>query len=416
MLEKVDIVAFEGGTLRRLAGQEEHREAVLALPLNRLLTALVHVPKDGDAQALALQALQARNPFPDDALTVGAEVIDETEQGSRILAAALPESAAEDIGEALDAAKLNVVRIDALVLGQLRRVWGQLGDMSAGRRRLVIFVGAECLSVVALDGDQPSSLRALDAASDLKRELTLTLLEAEGFGGAHELAEIAIVSGPAADAAQVEKLRTAAETFGAVRLLSLDDDAGLVGVGERSDDAAALNALPASWREMLDETRFKRKMVKNMAIAGGIWALVMGVLFGVPLAYGFMTDYQKGLSREHKKQYEAVREMKEKTAIVRKYSDHARGALEIMKAISDRLPAGAELASWSYSRDDGVNVSGEAEGANIVYDFKDAVEAMATEGEDGEKIFPIVELGGPNASRNGQKFSLNCQYAKEDEP
>ena len=56
--------------------------------------------------------------------------------------------------------------------------------------------------------------------------------------------------------------------------------------------------------------------------------------------------------------------MRDKVKVVQKYSDHSRGALEIMKAVSDCLPLpdGAdssciELSSWSFKREDGVRFS-----------------------------------------------------------
>ena len=193
------------------------------------------------------------------------------------------------------------------------------------------------------------------------------------------------------------------------------DSSALVGVGERTDDPQALNALPASWREMLDETRFKAKLYKCLAVAGGIWALIMLVLFGVPVVYGFLTDHQKTLSKQHARQYNAVKEMKAKVDLVRKYSDHARGALEIMKALSDRLPEGVTLANWDYRRDDGVRVKGDADTAEATYAFKDAMDAMsAGDDDDAEPIFGEVLLSGPNASKNKYVFNLDCQYQKEE--
>jgi hypothetical protein len=204
------------------------------------------------------------------------------------------------------------------------------------------------------------------------------------------------------------------ETFAPVRRISVGEDAALVGVADRSLDDTALNALPAAWRDVLEETRFKSKLVRNVSIAGGIWALAMLVLFGVPVVYGFMTDHQRSLCKEHARQYRAVAAMRDKVRLVQKYSDHARGALEIMKAVSDRLPQGITLTSWTFRRDDGVKVSGEADEAELVYRFKDNMSEAGVEG-DGERVFPTVILNGPSAGKGGkQKFDLECSYATEE--
>lgn len=425
MLKETQVIAFEGGQLRVLPSNETGHEAVLALPLSRLLVKMVRVPADASAEEVALPILQSLSPFPDDALTVSCETVREDEEGKVVIAAALPESAADDIGEALDAAKFNVVRIDSLVLGQLRGIWSALGE-NAGRR-LVLVRTADCISMVVLDGDQPSAIRAVTNGDELRREVMLSLLEAEDFGGARKLEEIVLVEGEnAGDGGDAGDNGDGGDkwdgdalaAFAPLRRMTVGADAALVGVGERSDDPGALNALPASWREVLEETRFKAKMVKYLAIAGGIWLLAMGVLFGVPVAYGFLTDRQKDQSKQHARQYKAVKDMKAKVDVIHKYSDHARGALEIMKAISDRLPEGVTLSSWYYKREDGVVIKGEAESAEAVYALKDAMDALAAgEEEDAEKIFGEVELKGPNASRskNMYTFDLSCFYAKEDE-
>ena len=420
---EAQVAAFEGGKLRILASGEKSREAVLALPLNRLLVKMVRVAPDEDPVMVSEPILKAMSPFPDDALTVSCEIVRDDEKGRVVIAAALPESAADDIGEALDAEKLSVVRIDSLVLGQLRGIWNTLGESST--RRLILFDSPDCLSCIVLDSDQPSAIRAITDRTNLWREVTLSLLEAEDFGGAKKIDEIIVVGQevddstvqpPTSDLQPQEDPFNALAAFAPIRRITVGSDAALVGVAERSEDEGALNALPESWRELLEETRFKAKLFRYLAIAGGVWLLVMAILFGVPMVYNFMTSHQKSLSKQHQRQYAAVKEMKAKVDLIHKYSDHARGALEIMKALSDRLPEGVTLSAWNYNREDGVRVSGDAETAEAAYAFKDAMDEMS-DGEEGEgeRIFGTVDLNGPNASKGGYRFDLDCQYQREDE-
>ena len=192
MSESVQIAAFEGGKLQVEATGEKNREVVLALALNRLIVKMVRVPdaNRADPVAYATPILQAMSPYPDEPLTVSCELVREDESGLICLAAALPESAAGDIGDALDDEGLNVTRVDALVLGQLRELWGQLNDGKTGVRRLVLIGSAACVSLFVLDDDLPSAVRALSNGSDMRREIMLSLLEAEDFGGARQLSEI----------------------------------------------------------------------------------------------------------------------------------------------------------------------------------------------------------------------------------
>ena len=412
MSEEIQVAAFESGQIRLLRPDEESGEVVLALPLSRLLMRMVKVPAEaaGDPVAYATPILQAASPYPDEALTVACETVSEGEGGaSVVIAAALPESAAEDIGAALDERKLSVIRVDALVFGQLRGLWSQLGGEG---RRLALFGAADCISLLVLDGETPVAIRAITNIGELRREVMLSLLEAEDFGGASPLREV-IVAGEIA----VDGL----EAFASVRRLECGEDVALIGVAERSTDAAAMNVLPASWREVLEEGRFKAKLKRNLAIAGGLWALIMAVLFGVPFVFGLMTDHQKSLCKDHERKYKAVKEMKAKVEMVRKYSNHASGALEIMKAVSDRLPAGIELDSWSFKRDESVRFTGLASEASQVYDFKERMSEASYDAEEedgeGERVFKTVDLDGPSAGKGGkQKFTLECGFvAEEDE-
>jgi len=382
------VAVFENGEIRDVSFGDNSNDVVLALPLSRLILRVVRVPPGEDAVAFATSVLSALSPFPDEPLAVSCETVRETEKGTVVIAAALPESATDDLANALDARKFNVVRVDSLEIGQLRACWSQFSS-SDGCRRLIKIKGQDAVALIVLDGDQPLSIRSVSDEAELKRETMLSLLEAEDFGGARELA----------DTVEVES-----------------SDEALSGVAARSVEPGSLNALPQSWSEVLAETRFKSKLILRMAVAGALWLLVMAVLFGVPVVYGYMTDHQKGLSRAHARRYREVEEMRAKVELVRKYSDRARGALEIMKAVSDRVPSGITLTSWSFRRDEGVRVSGEADVASDVYDFKNLMAELSATDDKGDecRVFPTVELRGPSAAKNKQRFDLELSYKTEE--
>ena len=427
MLQEAQVVAFEGGSLRVLASGAKGREAVLALPLSRLIAKMVRVPSGEDPVAVAAPILQSASPFPDETLTVSCETVRETEDGSVVIAAALPEGAADDIAEALDAAKLNVTRVDLLVLGQLRGAWGAIGASDGPAVRKAVLVDSpDCISIVVLDGDQPAAMRAVSPGADLRRDMMLSLLEAEDFGGVKPLAEIVVIDREQAEevaeeSAEAGETGEVADPFGAlaafapVRRVTVGADAALVGVAERSADPLALNALPESWAEVLAETRFKVKLIKYLSVAMGIWALAMAVLFGVPAAYGFMTDEQKAETKRHHAKYTEVKQMVDKVNLVRKYSDHDHSALEMLKAISDRLPDGVTLSEWNYQREKGISLKGDADQSSDVYELKDRMEAMAFgEGEDAVKVFGAIKMGPVGSSKGGRvRFNLDLEYPEE---
>ncbi len=402
MAENIQIASFEGGALTVHTTGEKSREAVLALPLNRLLVKVFRVP----VETVDLQSL---SPYPDEPLTVSCETLQETEDAKIVLAAALPESAADDLATALDEAKLNITRVDALELGQLRKILSQVIQGEPEQRRLLLLKGVDNTSLFVLDDHVLVTIRALSHEADLVREIMLSLLEAEDCAGAKPLAEV-LTAGDFVD--------DVLSGFAPVRKVEASAEDAIQGVLARSQDPAALNALPASWQEVLEETRFKAKLKKFLVISGGFWMLIMATLFGVPMIYGFMTDHQKSLSKEHAHRYREVKEMREKVRLVQKYSDHARGALEILKAVSDRLPQGVELNNWNFRREEGVKFSGESADAASVYTFKDRLLETSLQNDEGveEPLFVAVELIGPSAGRGGkQRFDIECKFVTEEQ-
>ena len=419
MVETTRVAVFADGKLSYLAQKGRGREAVLALPLSRLLVKLVRIPVEKETELLNLAAeeLKKISPFPDEALSPSCETVAETAEGKLVLAAALPESAAEDIGEALDQEKLEVTRIDAWVLGQLRELWAGLEATSTGKvRRLVLVKEAEGLALFVLDGDTPCAVRSLVNTADLKREALLSLLEAEDFGGNLPLKEIVAVG------FENEAETAALATFGMVRHLALPEDAGLAGIQERAAEEGSLNAMPATWAEVVAETRLKRKLIKFLAIAGGVWLLAMAVLIGVPLVYDNLTNRQRAACRSHARAYEQVRDKKGQVGAVRNVSNHDLGALETLRLVSGVLPQGVELTKWNFKRGDVLSIDGTSETRDGVYKFREALAALslatASDNEDDSEtpFFKSVEYRGELRQR-GQKFTfvVDCSFKEAEE-
>ena len=403
MTEIPKIAAYTGGELHILPSESKTKDVVLALPVSRLLVKFVHVPPGSEEtpEQISAPILKELSPFPDEELTVSCETMHENEDGGKVvMAAALPESAAADIGEKLDEAKLNVVRIDALPLGMMRALLPTLGDLPDGR---VLFAekSLDGATLIVLDSGEPVSMRALSDDCNLKNEAMLSLMDAEDFAGEKPIVAVVAAGMDAGELSDFAPVR-------AVEPVSVD--AALEGVSARTAEPGALNALPASWREVLEETRFKAKLVRRLVAAGVVWALVMSVLFGVPAVYGFMTDHQNALIKEHRRSYSAVSEMREKVRVIRKYSDHAGGALEVMRAISEMMPDegdGFTFTSWDFRRDEGLRIAGEADEKSMILDFKDS---LARSG-----IFTKVDSPSVKQTKERYSFTVDSSLAEPED-
>ena len=392
------------------------REFVLALSLSRFLAKRVNVPEAerdtlGD---VAQTALDEMSPFPDDPLTVGYEVVAETDDSVRAMAAALPEASSPDLVDALEAAKIRVTRVDVAALGWLRSLWPRITAPEAAgaqqpARRLVLLDTVDGWDLIVLDDGAPSIMRGLgvvETAAELGREVMLSILQ-EGASG--EIGDIVVFSPGEVPQDFIARLGT----FGPVRVEQMDDPfAGVEGCARRAVEGSALDATPAAWAEMRNETRYKKRLAFAVGVAVAVWLALMGVLFGVPFAYDMMRDSEKAKSTRHSKQYKAVKDMRDKVKLVRRYSDHARGALEMFKAVADRMPEGITLTAFQYKRGANVHVTGEADQPTDVYTFKERFDQILV---DDEPVFADVRMPGVSGRGGKNKFDIDASFESEDE-
>jgi Tfp pilus assembly protein PilN len=413
--------------LKNASKQFGANEIVLSMPLSSLLVKVSSMPVDErDRIADAAESEIGKvSPFPDETPITGIETVAETDRDLVTMFAALPESGAADIGDALDEAKVRVLRTDITALGWLRSLWPRIASQSSdSARRVVLMNLGDGWNVVVLDENSPSLLRGLGTVSEpveLGREITLSLLQA-GLGA--ETGEIVVFSKREVPEELVERLKAFAPVR-VERVEEIDANWGVDGVARRTLEGATLDVTPADWSELREESRFKKKLTMFLSVAAAGWVLVMGALFGGPIVYDQLTEHQKTICKRHSKAYKEVKEMRDKVKLVQQYSDHARGTLEMLKAVSDRMPEGVTLTSFNYRRGEKLSISGEADQPTVVYDFKNALteaEIVLSEAEEGsekeaetEKLFAEVTLTGPSKSRNTHKFSIECLFESAEE-
>ena len=391
------------------------REFALVLPLSRFLVTGVKVPEaERDTLGNAAQAaLDAISPFPDEPLMAGYETVAETDDSVLALAAALPEASSPDVADALAAAKICVTCVDVETLGAMRAYWPRITapDAEGARppaRRIVLFDTSDGWDMVVFDDGAPSVMRGLgevSTAAELGREVMLSLIQG-GSGG--EIGEVVVFSRAEVPADIVERLGA----FGPVRVEKLEDPfASLEGCARRMAEGSSLDATPAAWAALRNETRFKKRLAVAAGAAVAVWLAVMGVLFGVPFAYDMMRDVERKKSARHAKEYNAVKNMRDKVKLVQRYSDHARGALEMFKAVVDCMPDGITLTSFQYKRGSGVHVTGEAEQPTDVYVFKEGFDQISV---DDEPVFAEVRMPGVSGRGGRNKFDIDASFPQEE--
>jgi len=348
--------------LRAAVKHFEQSEFTLSLPLSKLLVKSVRMPVEAreDLLGAATLELDGISPFPDEVLTPAAEVVSETDSEIQVLVSALPASAAEEIGSALAAAHVHVTRTDATALGWLRSLWPRLCEVEA-RRRVVLLDLGDGWDLAVLDDGAPVQLRGIGAvgsAAELVREVTLSLLASEAGGADVEDVAVCCLEQPEEDVLA----RLAA--FGPVRTVLVENPAeGVEGCARRVAEGVAFDVTPADWAEARTESRFRRKFKAFLAVALGLWAIVMGVLFGYDMVYDMKRDSQKSLRKgKHAKAYKEVVAMTNCVALLGRYEDRSKCALEMLRLVTASMPddEGMTFESFRFKRGDSVKVSGKA--------------------------------------------------------
>lgn len=381
------------------------RQVVFALPLSRLLVRVLKLPievRDDLTDAVVLQ-MDKLSPFPGEELSVGCEILSETEKELWVFAAAMPAAVFEELGEALRVAKLQVTRTDAAVMGWFRSLCGPCQLVRPGRR-VVLMNPDDGWDLLVLDHGVPVLVRGLGVLPDddaLIREVTLSLMNAELDAGGGAVVDVLVVSKDEPPPELMVKLQELAGV--AVRHVKPPSaDGGVEGVAVRTGEGAALDLTPQVWRDEVRESCVRRRVLMGVGMAMGVWSLFMAVLFSGPLIYKQLTARARNASREHAKAYKQVSDTRDRVNLILAYTDRTYSPLEMLRMASSYLPQGITLISFNYRRDDGVKIGGEADQPTLVYDFKNAV----TE----DQLFETVSLTGPSASKGKHKFEVDAKF------
>lgn len=414
--------------LREAVKHFDRSEFTLAIPLSKLLVKCVRLPVEARDSLLETAGgeLEGVSPFPDEELSPAAEVVSETDSDLQVVASALLAEPAAEFGAALAAARVHVTRTDATALGWLRSLWPRLCEVEAHRRLVLLDLG-DGWDLAVLDDGAPVQLRgigAVDSAAALGREVTLSLLACEAGGG--DVDDVVVCS----SVPPGEDVRTRLAAFGPVRTLLVDDPAaGVEGCARREAEGCTFDATPDDWREARTESRFRRRLKAFLAVAVGLWALVMGVLFGYEIVYNMMRDHQRDLRRGvHKRKYDEVVAMTNRVALIDRYEDRSTCALEMLKLVSDSLPDddGMTFDFFRFRRGEGVFVRGKASQRESWRQLEQALRAAPAprpgrEGEaddDAPPLFAEVKPSDSSQNRDGMfPFTVEAKFpvSKDEE-
>lgn len=377
----------------------------LAIGSEHVLLRVMELPTVNDEELASMVALQIDKfcPFPVETMVTGFEVLKREGTVSRVLIGAVRKEVVDEQGVALKEAGLSIDRVDATVLG-----WCELlqraGEIGHEGRQVVVLLDEAVPEVIVFDEGLPVTFRSLGACqtlsgeaweTELAHEIGYTLLTSELEHGGAVTRRVSVWTRESDARGVVTHIQD--ECGCDVHMKSLDELGSVSeGIAHRAWAGRGMDLTPPAWREAEHHRRFRKRMTMAVAVVAGVW------LFGAVVVWGgtaIERAREAAFSREQTRWREPaleVRELRRRVSIVKRYMDRTDSALEYLRAVSEVLPPGVELTSFSYRKGEELRLSGEADTVEQVYAFKNELDVI--ELFRGESV-----LQGPRSDRQKRK-------------
>ncbi len=385
----------------------------MALPTDQVLMRVLRLPTQEMSELRSMAELQVDkfSPFPIDQMSVSQEVLEQQEGASRVLVAASQLAAVERLGSVLQAAGVFPREVDVEVLGWWRLL-RQQDQLPGAGRQLVLFLAVGHADLVVAQDGVPLLVRSLggieglppeEAAVELGGDLAYTLTAMEAEWGAQPTGLLTVWSHEELPVAFLVKLREATGLDVATRLYGTLPDL-TEGLALRAAERGPhlMDLAPAAWKTSIESRQRLRSVIAGALVFFVVWLLALGGLAGAVQIKLRQIQARKAEVGALQEPAKAVGEMREQVRSLERYSDRTFSALESLREVSASLPAGVELASFTYKKYTQVALRGEADNGDAVYEF---IKVMETSG-----LFPKATLEGltqkTRAGKARQEFRI----------
>lgn len=356
-----------------------------ALPASSMLLRVTELPSTDARELESMVELQVDKfcPFSVEQMQYSFEILVRREEGARVLIAAVKKDVVTTLGSALRHGGIILHRLDCRAV-----VWWscmkERGLLAAHGRQTILLLEAGDISMIVLHHGEPVVFRALGMCNlyELREDFeelldevrfTLTTLEAE-WGSAEEACLDVWSAGdvPEPFRAVLEEAYPGLLHFHRLNELSPLTEA----LARRSAEQGAvlLNLSPSTW---LADERYRAALHRLGLLSAlflGLWLTVMVVLIVYMHIRMQSFDALQSGHAALQERANTARQLRAKVKSLQQYSDRSRSALEVLREVSIRLPAGVDLTSMSYKKGEAANVKGTAGEAEPIHDFIAAVE------------------------------------------
>ena len=155
----------------------------------------------------------------------------------------------------------------------------------------------------------------------------------------------------------------------------------------------------------------------------------MGVLFGYDMVYDMMKSRQKDLHKgAHARAYKEVVAMTNCVALLGRYEDRSKSALEMLRLVTASMPddEGMTFESFGFKRGDYVRVSGKASERESRRRLEEALagarvprldngEEEVVEDDSAPPLFAEVQSSDKGQKREGFPFDVEAKFVVEED-
>lgn len=393
----------------------------VSLPASQLLMRMLELPSVDPAELRSMVELQIDQiaPFPADQLTISYEVFHQTENQSRVLAVAARRKFVDQLGELFKEQRVYVRSLDAEILAW----WGLLkqhGELPPEGRAVVLLEEHTEFSMIVVDDGVPVHIRSLelfhrftddDVAGELADEVRYALLSLETEYGDRDCESVEFWSEremPSALKSRLTELcRNGVNEHDLGLLPSVTEGLALRTAEKRLHH---VELVPREWIELQRRIRLLKVGTVTGAALLAIWLAVVTVAGAV---FSFRQASLNRLRREAE-QYEAparaAQAAREEMLSLETYAERGHSALEALREITDKLPAGIEISSFTYKKGDSVRLRGSSDRSDVIYDYFQRLGASGL--FEGIKDQPVSTrtVKGSRVST----FSITAELPKEE--
>ena len=191
------------------------------------------------------------------------------------------------------------------------------------------------------------------------------------------------------------------------------------GLRLRAEEGAAFDLTPQAWRDEAKATRQRKLLIVGGSVLGVAWLLCALYLFLMPKIYGKLADDVAARLDAQHAAYMEVLALRDRVDLIRRYEDHSRSALEMLRLLCQEKAENVIFQSFTYNRDTSVRVVGLADDTSDVYGLKDALQK--DRGPNGETRIAAVNINrltqDPKTRR--QRFDIEILFpvpSEEEQP